>query len=123
MSDDVVVKAESKQITLSLNGSELADEIVEALPFETQSATWGKEIYFAIPVEYPGQETTSNVSVGDVAYWPEGCSLAIFYGKTPMSEGEEPVPPDDVQIVGSITEGLDELDEIDAGEPLKLSLK
>lgn len=121
MSDDIIVTAENEQVSIQLNGSGIADKIQSALPFESRASKWGDEIYFAVPVEASGEQPTNSVDVGDVAYWPEGNSLAIFYGPTPHSDGQQPVPPDDVEIVGTISRGLDRLDNIEAGESLRLS--
>jgi uncharacterized protein len=43
------------------------------------------------------------VKVGDIAFWGAGKILAIFFGRTPMSVGADPVPADRVNIIGRIT--------------------
>ena len=43
-----------------------------------------------------------NVSVGDIAYWGNGQALAIFFGRTPVSTGPDPVPADRVNVVGHV---------------------
>jgi hypothetical protein len=42
------------------------------------------------------------VKVGDIGYWPPGKAMAIFFGKTPMSTGSDPVPASAVNLVGKI---------------------
>jgi hypothetical protein len=42
------------------------------------------------------------VKVGDLAFWGAGEVLAIFFGRTPMSLGADPVPADRVNVVGRI---------------------
>jgi len=37
-----------------------------------------------------------------VAFWGAGQVLAIFFGRTPMSMGSDPVPADRVNIIGRI---------------------
>jgi hypothetical protein len=64
---------------------------------------WGDEFYFEIPVQRSLDETaTTNVSVGDIGYWPSGSALAIFFGRTPISPGPEPVPASAVNLVGRV---------------------
>jgi hypothetical protein len=45
---------------------------------------------------------TTKVKAGDIGYWPAGDALAIFFGKTPISKGDDPVPASDVNIVGRL---------------------
>ena len=67
--------------------------VVDALPLEASPHAWGDEFYFEIPVTHPLDNTaTTRVTVGDIAYWPPGSALALFFGPTPLSRGPEPVP-------------------------------
>jgi len=64
---------------------------------------WGDEFYFEIPVKMPLDETaTAKVKIGDIGYWPPGNALAIFFGPTPMSTTDDPVPASAVNIVGRV---------------------
>ncbi len=80
-----------------------AREIAESLPLETSFNTWGEEFYFEIPVSSDLDETaTTDVDVGTIGYWPPGRALAIFFGRTPMSTTDKPVPASDVNLVGRL---------------------
>ena len=50
------------------------------------------------------ETATTNVKVGDVAFWGLGGMLAVFFGRTPMSIGEDPVPADRVNVVGRLVD-------------------
>lgn len=77
--------------------------IFEKLPVEAIPNEWGDEFYFEIPVTFPLDETsTTVVKAGDIGYWPPGRALAIFFGPTPMSKGDDPVPASEVNLVGRI---------------------
>lgn len=92
----VSLEAELKQ-------NKTADAVYAALPIETPFNTWGEEFYFKIPGVKDYRETaTTKVRVGDVAVWGAGEVLAIFFGRTPMSIGPDPVPVDRVNVVGRI---------------------
>ena len=86
-----------------LNDSVTASAIWDALPFEGMGQTWGDEIYFRIPVIADPENARPVVELGDIAYWPPGNALCIFYGPTPASRGEEIVPASPVNIVGRMT--------------------
>ena len=91
------------QLDAELKTSRTAEEIYKALPVEDQLNVWGEEFYFKIPGVKDHRETaTTQVKVGDVAFWGAGQVLAIFFGRTPMSMSADPVPADRVNIVGRI---------------------
>lgn len=93
----------SVQLVVELKPNRTADEIYAALPVEAPLNTWGEEFYFKLPGVKDYRETaTSQVKVGDVAFWGAGQVLAIFFGRTPMSMGPDPVPADRVNIVGKV---------------------
>jgi len=93
----------SVQLVVELKPNKTADEIYAAFPVEAPLNTWGEEFYFTLPGVTDYRETaTSQVKVGDVAFWGSGQVLAIFFGRTPMSMGPDPVPADRVNIVGKV---------------------
>ena len=50
------------------------------------------------------QEENARLEVGllEVAFWPEGNALCLFYGPTPISKVGKIVPASPVNIVGRI---------------------
>jgi hypothetical protein len=92
---DVVAFAE-------LNETATAQAIWNALPIEAQANTWGDEIYFSIPV-YMGEENAQEiVEKGDLGYWPVGNAFCIFFGRTPVSRGDEIRPASPVNVFGHL---------------------
>ena len=67
-----------------------AQAIMDALPFEGLANVWGEEIYFTIPVNADEEKGQQDMEVGDIAYWPVGKAMCIFFGPTPISESEKP---------------------------------
>lgn len=93
---DVILEAE-------LFDTACAKEIRKKLPIDSKPNVWGDEFYFEIPVDMPLDGTRNAlVKVGDIGYWPPGRALAIFFGPTPLSTGDAPVPVSEVNIVGKI---------------------
>jgi hypothetical protein len=94
---DVIVEGE-------LFETACAQAIAGKLPIRTRPNRWGEEFYFAIPVAMDLDEAaTTKVKVGDIGYWPPGNALAIFFGPTPLSNGPDPVPASEVNLVGAVT--------------------
>ena len=104
----------------TLNASEIAKAIAQALPISSTVNRWGEEIYFDVPVKMANTQPTREVTVGDIAYWPEGPSLCIFFGKTPASKGDEPRPASDVTIIGHADAPVALLRSIVAGTKITL---
>ena len=78
------------------------EAIRKVLPIKARVATWGDEIYFPIKAKAKAENAQPVVDKGDIAYWPPGDSLCIFFGPTPASIGDEIRPASPVNVVGNI---------------------
>ena len=86
----------------TLNGTQTASAIWEALPFEGRGSRWGDEIYFSIPVTCAPEAPREVVEMGDLGYWPPGSAFCIFFGQTPASHGSEIRPASPVNVFGRV---------------------
>jgi hypothetical protein len=85
-----------------LNNTKTAQAIWEALPIKGRANLWGDEIYFSIPLSLELEAGQELVSIGDLGYWPEGNAFCIFFGPTPVSQGDEIRPASAVTIFGKV---------------------
>ena len=96
------IKAGQLEVIAELNDTNTAQTIWEALPIKGRANLWGDEIYFSIPVSVELEAGQELVDVGDLGYWPPGKGFCIFFGPTPMSEGEQPRPASPVTVFGKV---------------------
>jgi len=77
--------------------------ILEKLPIEVKINRWGDELYTdPMPVKVKEENARSHVELMDVAYWPQGHALCLFFGPTPISKGDKIKPYSPVNIIGRI---------------------
>lgn len=111
------------EITLEaeLNTSPTADTLWEALPLEGPASRWGDEFYVFTGLDIPPSEDAREVmQVGELAYWPGGASLCLFFGRTPVSEGDEPRAYVPVNPCGRILSDLGPLHEAQEGALMRV---
>jgi hypothetical protein len=97
-----------------------ADAFWEKLPIEGKANLWGDEIYFSTSVSVETENPRSIVKIGDVAYWPPGKAVCLFFGLTPASRGNEIQPASPVNVFGRIENNLKLLKLISFGEKVRL---
>ncbi len=75
------------------------------MPIESTVNTWGDEVYFDTPVTCPlAKDARSDMEVGELAYWPPGKAVCIFFGPTPVSGKKgKPRAASKVNPIGRVT--------------------
>ena len=99
-----------------LTDSPTAQKLWDTLPMEGQANVWGEEIYFEIPVSAQQEPNArEEVDVGTIAYWPAGSAFCIFFGPTPVSQGDQPKAYSPVNILGKIEGDVSGLKTVQQG--------
>ena len=114
----VIISFATYQVEAELFDTPTGRSIYDSLPIQRNVNRWGDEIYFEIPVQSTlEKEAKSEVSVGELAYWPNMPAFCIFFGATPVSTGETPVAASPVNVFGKLLKiDLEELRRIPDGE-------
>ncbi|PLJ78276.1 cyclophilin-like fold protein [Infirmifilum sp. SLHALR2] len=108
------------EVELTGRNPKTAEAIIKAAPFESRVNLWGQEIYFSTPVRV-GQEVGSEVvERGDVAYWPPGNAICLFFGPTPVSKPGEIRPASPVNVFGRVVGDPDRLKAVKSGEKVRV---
>lgn len=86
----LVITSGAVQLEILTRETETARRILAALPMRARALTWGEEVYFMVPVEVKIENGAKAViERGEIAFWTQGHAIAIGFGKTPLSEGNE----------------------------------
>jgi len=111
-----------------------AKAIAKALPIAGEALTWGEEVYFEIPLPSLPRErgregrgfarekdAKAVVTPGEIAYWPDGHAIAIGFGRTPISQGDETRLASPCNIWARALGDVKTLAKVKAGSKIKVS--
>ena len=99
------------------------ETLAKSSPFTSKVNLWGEEIYFELPIGLKLRGERALMEIGEIAYWPEGNSLCIFFGRTPASRDDRPVAYSDVKPLGKIIRGLEPLKNVKSGEGVSAKIE
>ena len=100
-----------------------AKAIVAALPISSSVLTWGEEVYFDVPVDVAREPEARAVIVpGEIAYWPQGPAIAIGFGHTPISKGDETRLASPCNVFAKALGNVKALGKVKTGTKVEVSL-
>ena len=125
MSDEDISRVKVKFVIEALGEAEgelvrflaprTVDTIVRKLPVEGRAALWKEEVYFEIPVKIGEEKAKHTVEVANIAFWPMGSALCVFFGKSQ--------PYSSVNILGKVTKNLESFKQVKSGATIKVELQ
>jgi hypothetical protein len=108
----------------TLDDTPTARAFVAALPLSARAQTWGEEVYFEIPVKAALEKNAKQVvPPGTVCFWVEGSSLALPWGRTPISEGKESKLVSPCNVLGRIDGDARDFASVRSGDTMTLTLE
>ena len=97
---------ELENITIELDDAsspKTCTSFLESLPFSVTAHIWGEEIYTdESPITQSEENAKDLVNLNDVAYWPNGKAICLFFGPTPIGKKGEIKPYSPVNVIGKI---------------------
>ncbi|MEM3447562.1 MAG: cyclophilin-like fold protein [Nitrososphaerota archaeon] len=96
------------------------EKLLARSPFTSVVSLWGEEVYFPLPIKMELKGERTVMSIGEIAYWPEGNCLCIFFGKTPMSKNDRPVAYSNVKPIGRIVKGIEDLKRVEPSSRIEV---
>lgn len=95
--------------------------LLAALPIESKANTWGDEVYFEIPIDAKLEPTAVDVvDPGTVCFRVQGASLALPFGPTPVSKGDECRLVTKVNVLGKIVGDAKTLNSVRSGDRMRV---
>ena len=97
--------------------------MVAALPAKSRANTWGEEVYFTLAADVElEREAREVVDPGAVCFWVQGSSLALPYGPTPVSRGDECRLVTRVNVLGKLEGDPRALASVRDGDAIEVTL-
>jgi hypothetical protein len=123
MPTPIKIKIGGLELSAELNDSPTAKELTSLLPFEFIMSRWGDEYYGDCGIKVDLSHDARDVmEIGELAVWPTGRALCIFFGPTPASKGKEPRAVSPVNPVGRLIDSPEALKKLGSSIHVKIEI-
>ncbi len=109
------------EVTAELRDTPTARQLLGVLPLAASANVWGDEVYFSLPFSAEAEADASDVVArGAVCFWLDGDALALLFGPTPVSQGDECRLISPANIVGQMIGDPSVLGSVRSGERIRV---
>jgi hypothetical protein len=116
MAHSIHIRVGTLELAGTLNDSPTAKALLALLPVRVRMSRWGDEYYGGLPQRLDLDESPDareEMQVGELAYWPPGNALCVFFGPTPVSNGPAPRAASPVNPIGTLNGNVAALKTLD----------
>jgi len=123
MPTKIKILAGVSELSAELNDLPSAKKLISLLPLQFNMSRWGDEYYgdCGIKVEL-SSDARDVMEKGELAVWPTGSALCIFFGPTPVSKGDEPRAVSPVNPVGRLIDSTESLKKLGSSINVKIEI-
>jgi hypothetical protein len=116
------INAGQTSFVVALDETPTAKALSEVLPFESVAQTWGEEVYFEAPLSADLEpDARQVVEPGTACFWVEGSSVALPFGRTPISGKDgKPKLAARCNVLGRIVGDPRLLAKVKNGDPIRV---
>jgi uncharacterized protein len=117
------IDAGKTSFVVALDETPTAKALSEVLPFESVAQTWGEEVYFEAPLSADLEpDARQVVEPGTACFWVEGSSIALPFGRTPISGKDgKPKLAARCNVLGRVLGDPRDLARVKSGDKVKVS--
>lgn len=119
----IIIRTRNGEFQGELDDSDISNTIWLSSPIAVETNMLGGMVYSELPLDsiMPKEGRTTELEIGDIAYWPGPGAICIFYGPTPLSgEDGKPVAPYPVIKIGKMTCDCSEMEH--AGDRQRMTI-
>ena len=119
----LILKIGPISLVAELLDTPTAKEILNHVPFTSSANTWGDEVYFDTPIVTSKEANARDIVVaGELAFWVEGSCIAVGFGPTPISQGDEIRLAAKTNIWGQSLTDVRLLSKVKDGDPVSVEV-
>lgn len=87
------------KVTVDWFVNPVAQSLWEAMPLSGTAERWGEEYYSDVGIKLDTNKGVTDMTIGDVAYWPPSKAICVFFGTYssqygPHTQSGKPGGPD-----------------------------